>query len=65
MTERKSIKCLDFTYLKLNDLEMIIKVTGKKVVKLFDEGYSYKYLDLKGMTIQKYEINFAQTFKIC
>ena len=46
MTERKSIKCLDFTYLKLNDLEMIIKVTAKTVVKLFDEGYSYKYLDL-------------------
>ena len=25
---------------------MTIKVTRKTVVKLFDEGYSYKYLDL-------------------
>ena len=25
---------------------MTIKVTGKTVVKLSDEGYSYKYMDL-------------------
>ena len=34
VTERKSTECLDFRYLKLNDLEMTIKVTGKTVVKL-------------------------------
>ena len=46
ITERKATKCLDFSYFKLNDLEMIIKVTGKTVVKLFDEGYLYKCLYL-------------------
>ena len=40
------LKCLHFSYLKLNDLEMTFKVTGKTTIKLFHEGYSYKSLDL-------------------
>ena len=32
ITERKATKCLDFSYFKLNDLEMTIKVTGKTFV---------------------------------
>ena len=35
LTERKLTKILNFSYFKLNDLEMTIKVTGKTVVKLF------------------------------
>ena len=27
--ERKSTKCYDFSYLNLNDLEMVFKVNGK------------------------------------
>ena len=29
ITERKVTKCLDFSYFKLYDLEITIKVTGK------------------------------------
>ena len=29
ITERKATKCLNFSYLKLNDLEMAFKVNGK------------------------------------
>ena len=42
----KSTKCLNFSYLNLNDLEMTFQVTGKIIIKLFHESYSYKYLDL-------------------
>ena len=52
ITERKATKCLDFSYFKLNDLEMTIMVTGKIVVKLFDKAYSYKYLDFNQTCIK-------------
>ena len=33
--ERKSTKCLDFSYFKLDDLKMTIKVTGKNSSQTF------------------------------
>ena len=35
ITERKSTKCLHFSYLNLNDLETTIKVTGKQLSTFF------------------------------
>ena len=35
ITERKATKCLDFSYFKLNDLEMTIKLTGKTSCQTF------------------------------
>ena len=33
----KSTKCLHFSYLNLNDLEMTLKVIGKTIIELFQE----------------------------
>ena len=35
VTERKATKCLDFSYFKLNDLKMTIKVSGKNNCQTF------------------------------